>query len=580
MLTSLIYRTSGQSGWNKVASSCSSHGFLAEATWSRAVLTGPGAQLSSLAAWHQEQSLQGRQAVANKHKQQTDRNGHWLLTAGAAAAGVAAAGFGLQAHCESSSYAVEQITSSRWSKLLKRIDPRQLPRAREQNAFLEEMQADPKVAVVLALALPFLSLSFGYVPAKHELDVAAQLVQVNADELDGWEISSLLWAAARLGYRPADHVMDTLLQQVKHILAQPVSSRPALGAQEASMLVWALAVLHELTPSIWTALLDAIAAAPSESLDEVTLVHLYQAGMFADLDQIDAAPRIAASAAGDTSQGSASWTGIKVSAAEAPLKEEVQHKLQQLPPGIFDKCQQVYSETAQQAGFDGPYLIELTIMLLLSKVYPCLGSSPAYRRYFHDLRGSDLARARQLTEDPYMLIKFKSEIANRRAQQNNFVRQLGDISRTLKSMGLYHQVQGPVEDGLVHVDIALPDYKLALFLENAHKQQGKEASSSGHSDGTTLNGYVANETPGTKQAKLQLLEQLGWKCYSVTWSERGRSEEEKQKLLMQLITKAGQMHTMQGRMNSMVHGTLRTVGDEKSRFQNASVGYHLKRDKQ
>ena len=50
-------------------------------------------------------------------------------------------------------------------------------------------------------------------------------------------------------------------------------------------------------------------------------------------------------------------------------------------------------------------------------------------------------------------------------------------------------LQGPVEDGLVHVDIALPDYKLALFLENAHKQQGKEAnSSSGQADGTTLNG--------------------------------------------------------------------------------------------
>ena len=32
--------------------------------------------------------------------------------------------------------------------------------------------------------------------------------------------------------------------------------------------------------------------------------------------------------------------------------------------------------------------------------------------------------------------------------------------------------------------------------------------------------YVANETPGTKQAKLQLLEQLGWKCYSVTWADR------------------------------------------------------------
>ncbi len=50
-------------------------------------------------------------------------------------------------------------------------------------------------------------------------------------------------------------------------------------------------------------------------------------------------------------------------------------------------------------------------------------------------------------------------------------------------------LQGPVEDGLVHVDIALPDYKLALFLEDAHKQQGKEVnSSSGQADGTTLNG--------------------------------------------------------------------------------------------
>ena len=36
---------------------------------------------------------------------------------------------------------------------------------------------------------------------------------------------------------------------------------------------------------------------------------------------------------------------------------------------------------------------------------------------------------------------LQGEIANRRATQNNFVRQLGDISRTLKSMGLHHQIQ-------------------------------------------------------------------------------------------------------------------------------------------
>ena len=71
-----------------------------------------------------------------------------------------------------------------------------------------------QVSVVLALALPFLSLAFGYIPAKQDLDTAADMVQANVEDLNGWEISSLLWAAARLGYRPADHVMQALLQQV------------------------------------------------------------------------------------------------------------------------------------------------------------------------------------------------------------------------------------------------------------------------------------------------------------------------------------------------------------------------------
>ena len=68
--------------------------------------------------------------------------------------------------------------------------------------------------MVLALALPFLSLAFGYIPAKHDLDAAADIVQANVEDLNGWEISSLLWAAARLGYLPADHVMEALLRQV------------------------------------------------------------------------------------------------------------------------------------------------------------------------------------------------------------------------------------------------------------------------------------------------------------------------------------------------------------------------------
>ena len=43
----------------------------------------------------------------------------------------------------------------------------------------------------------------------------------------------------------------------------------------------------------------------------------------------------------------------------------------------------------------------------------------------------------------------------------------------------------------MHVDIALPDYKLALFLENALEPQGKAVNSTNsQSDGTTLNGYA------------------------------------------------------------------------------------------
>ena len=47
----------------------------------------------------------------------------------------------------------------------------------------------------------------------------------------------------------------------------------------------------------------------------------------------------------------------------------------------------------------------------------------------------------QLLEDQYLLTKFKGEIADKRARQNNFTRTLADVSRTLRDMGLHHVVQ-------------------------------------------------------------------------------------------------------------------------------------------
>jgi hypothetical protein len=83
-------------------------------------------------------------------------------------------------------------------------------------------------------------------------------------------------------------------------------------------------------------------------------------------------------------------------------------------------------------------------------------------------------------------------------RNNRFVRQLNDISRTLQAMGLYHVLQTGVEDGLVHVDVALPDYKIALFLEGAAQGspglQGKDSSGGQRltfldPEGSTLTGY-------------------------------------------------------------------------------------------
>lgn len=62
--------------------------------------------------------------------------------------------------------------------------------------------------------------------------------------------------------------------------------------------------------------------------------------MFADLDQINAAPQ------GSSSPAGAALRGFKVSAAEAPLKEEVAAKLQHLPPALLAQCQQVLQKLA------------------------------------------------------------------------------------------------------------------------------------------------------------------------------------------------------------------------------------------
>lgn len=60
---------------------------------------------------------------------------------------------------------------------------------------------------------------------------------------------------------------------------------------------------------------------------QVTLIHVYQAGMFADLIQI--------------AEGASAAPGEKVSSARSALQQEVQQKLLQLPAAVLQKAQQV-----------------------------------------------------------------------------------------------------------------------------------------------------------------------------------------------------------------------------------------------
>lgn len=122
-----------------------------------------------------------------------------------------------------------------------------------------------------------------------------------------------------------------------------------------------------------------------------------------------------------------------------------------------------------------------------------------------------------------------------------------------------------MEEGLVHVDIALPDFRIAFFMAPPPTAGASGRAGGGHlasldAEGTMLSGcagggvrglgvqwcgaeraarhcighaaslpalpavlycrYVANETPGTQLAKLHLLQQRGWVVLPLAWVDK------------------------------------------------------------
>ncbi|GAB4816837.1 hypothetical protein N2152v2_003883 [Parachlorella kessleri] len=481
-------------------------------------------------------------------------------------------------------------------------------RLHADNRFLGAIRKDPRVAVVLAYALPSLSLSFGFVPTRDDLDAAAALVEPSLGSLRPWELAILLWGAARLGYHPGRSMMEVAKRRLGEALQEQPGGPGSLSPQEAAMAAWSLAAMAELSPELWAAACRYLSRCPAEALDEVALIHLYQAALFASPHR--AALQQAAAPAGSAAAVPATTTAHLPTLRST--SDEVRATLAAggLPLPLINRCEQEYKAAASQPGFDGPSLIELAMLRMLVHLHQegasAGGEGAAYSDFFQDVGLMDVQRARQLLDDPYLLTKFKvhadmatvpyvvvlgeREIADKRSRQNNFTRQLADISRTLTAMGLYHVTQAAVEDGLVHVDIALPDFKIAFFLEGAVKAAGAAgAARAGQEDGllsaldaegVVLSGYVANETPGSKAAKLRLLEQLGWKVFTVTWVESTKDDRAKRAALLALLDRAGRDALMRGRVSSALHGAMRGAEESKlgrDRFQTDSAGQYITR---
>lgn len=60
------------------------------------------------------------------------------------------------------------------------------------------MAEDPRVAVVMAFALPFLSLSFGYTPSPADMEAAGRAVEPHLAALRPWEVAGGARARAPL----------------------------------------------------------------------------------------------------------------------------------------------------------------------------------------------------------------------------------------------------------------------------------------------------------------------------------------------------------------------------------------------
>lgn len=127
---------------------------------------------------------------------------------------------------------------------------------------------------------------------------------------------------------------------------------------------------------------------------------------------------------------------------------------------------------------------------------------------------------------------------------------------------------------MVHVDIALPDYRIAFFLESGEGGGGIVLDA----EGTRLGGYAANETPGSRRAKERTLGRCGWDVLPLTWEEGASlGDAEKRRRLVAALQRASETQLLRGRVSAALHSALSTAEESQlagSRYTYASTGQH------
>lgn len=307
--------------------------------------------------------------------------------------------------------------------------------AKQELEFLEEVERDPRAAVVGLFTLPLLSLSLGYQPRASTMEAGAKIVESHVLELEPWEIVVLLWGSARMGLTPSEKLLDGMHSVL-------VNSQE-LTACETTSAIWALCLLDRMPDDTWNLFMGRLARLRVDEFDEASILHLLQAAMIytSKTNQYSKRGEI------------------------RPPKQELEKTLSPLSSKIVQRCMDAHYEFVPFHPYlDGPYLTMSFMMQMLGRFdgNGPTGPKPQYSLYLGGLSSHDLDRAKKTLLDSRKLSQLKRELFYQ-WRGNEVVDKWQQVVNEV--VFLLAKSLGNIVDQPLDCDISLPQRKVAIFIE-------------------------------------------------------------------------------------------------------------------